>query len=49
MLIDEFGLTVVNAPRAPVILIDADGTARLLPGGVKSAEQLLKEIAGSSG
>jgi len=43
-LIDAFGLTVVNAPRAPVVLIDADGTARLLPSGVKSAETLLEEI-----
>ena len=43
-LINDFGLTVVNAPRAPVILIDVDGTARLLPNGVKSAEQLLEEI-----
>ena len=43
-LIDQFGLTVVNAPRAPVILIDADGNARLLPNGVKTAEELLEEI-----
>ncbi len=43
-LIDAFGLTVVNAPRAPVILIEADGSARLLPNGLKSAEELLEEI-----
>jgi cytochrome oxidase Cu insertion factor (SCO1/SenC/PrrC family) len=43
-LIDEFGLTVVNAPRAPVILIEADGSFRLLPNGIKSAETLLEEI-----
>ncbi|MFC2083331.1 TlpA family protein disulfide reductase, partial [Candidatus Bipolaricaulota bacterium] len=43
-LIADFGLTVVNAPRAPVILIAADGTARLLPNGVKTAEELLEEI-----
>lgn len=43
-LISEFGLTVVNAPRSPVILIEADGTARLLPNGVKSAEMLLEQI-----
>ena len=43
-LIDEYGLTVVNAPRVPVILIEADGTARLLPNGVKTAEELLEEI-----
>ena len=45
-LIAEFGLTVVNAPRAPVILIDTDGSTRLLPSGVKSAEALLEEIEG---
>jgi len=44
LLIDEFGLTVVNAPLAPVILIEADGSARLLNRGVKSAEKLLEEI-----
>ena len=44
MLIDEFGLTVVNAPRAPVVLIEEDGSSRLLPNGVKSAEDLLEEI-----
>ncbi|MFC2079346.1 TlpA family protein disulfide reductase [Candidatus Bipolaricaulota bacterium] len=43
-LIEAFGLTVVNAPRAPVILIEANGSARLLPNGVKSAEALLEEI-----
>ena len=49
MLIDEFGLTVVNAPSAPVIFIDVDGSARLLPSGVKSAEEILEEIAGGGG
>jgi len=43
-LIDEFGLTVVNAPRAPVVLIAEDGTVRLLRSGLKSAETLLEEI-----
>lgn len=43
-LIAEFGLTVVNAPRAPVILINADGSFRLLPNGIKTAEELLAEI-----
>ncbi len=47
MLIDEFGLTVANAPSAPVIFIDVAGSARLLPRGVKSAEELLEEIAGT--
>jgi thiol-disulfide isomerase/thioredoxin len=43
-LIDEFGLTVVSAPRAPVILIETDGSSRLLKGGLKSAEFLAAEI-----
>jgi thiol-disulfide isomerase/thioredoxin len=46
-LIDEFGLIVANPPSAPVLLIDVDGSARLLPRGVKSAEELLEEIAGT--
>jgi len=39
-LIDAFGLTVLNAPRAPVVLIDVDGAARLLPAGVKGSDDL---------
>lgn len=44
-LIDEFGIGVVNAPGAPVILICPDGDARFLPGGVKDPDQLRDEIA----
>jgi hypothetical protein len=44
-LIDEFGVTVVNAPAAPVIIICPDGDASLLKQrGVKSAEQLLASV-----
>jgi thiol-disulfide isomerase/thioredoxin len=43
-LIDEFGLTIVNAPSAPVILICPDQSTRFLKSGVKSADQLLAEI-----
>ncbi len=43
-LIDEFGLAVVNAPSAPVILICEDQSARLLRSGVKSADDLLAEV-----
>ena len=43
-LIDEFGLAVVNAPRAPVILIYEDQSTKLLRSGVKSAEELISEI-----
>ena len=44
-LIDEFGVGVVNAPRAPVVLICEDQSARLLKGGVKSPSELKAEIA----
>ena len=43
-LIDEFGLAVVSAPSAPVVLVCADQSARLLKSGVKSADTLLAEI-----
>ena len=43
-LVDEFGLSVVNAPSAPVILISEDQSTRLLRSGVKSADDLLSEI-----
>ncbi len=43
-LIDEFGLGVVIAPSAPVILINADQSARFLGSGVKSSDELLAEI-----
>jgi len=43
-LIDEFGIGVVNAPRAPVVLVCADQSARLLRGGVKSASELKDEV-----
>jgi thiol-disulfide isomerase/thioredoxin len=43
-LIDEFGVGIINAPSAPVVLICPDGTARQLGSGVKSAESLLAEI-----
>jgi thiol-disulfide isomerase/thioredoxin len=43
-LIDEFGITIVNAPGAPVVLICEDLSARLLGRGVKSADDLKEEI-----
>jgi thiol-disulfide isomerase/thioredoxin len=44
-LIDEFGLTVVNAPVAPVILVCEDQSARLLEQrGVKPVALLEEEI-----
>lgn len=44
-LVDEFGLTVINAPLAPVILVCPDQSARLLKNGVKDADELAEEIA----
>jgi thiol-disulfide isomerase/thioredoxin len=43
-LIDQFGLTVVSAPTAPVVLICEDQSTRFLKRGVKSADTLLAEI-----
>lgn len=43
-LIDEFGLSFVSAPTAPVALICEDQSSRLLPRGLKSADELLSEI-----
>ncbi len=43
-LIDDFGLQIVNAPGAPVVLICADQSTRFLDRGVKSADKLLSEI-----
>jgi len=44
-LVDEFGLNVVNAPAAPVVLICEDQQARLLDFGVKSSDTLAQEIS----
>jgi thiol-disulfide isomerase/thioredoxin len=44
-LINEYGISVVNAPGAPVILICEDQTTRFLRRGVKSADDLKEEIA----
>jgi thiol-disulfide isomerase/thioredoxin len=44
-MIEEFGIGVVNAPSAPVILVCADQSTRLLEKGVKSAQELKEEIA----
>lgn len=43
-LIDEFGVGVVNAPSAPIVLVCSDGNARLLDRGLKSAEELKEEL-----
>jgi thiol-disulfide isomerase/thioredoxin len=43
-LIDDFGVGIVNAPGAPVLLICPNQSARFLAGGVKSADKLKSEI-----
>ncbi len=43
-LINEFGLDFVSAPRAPLVLICEDGSARFLRSGVKPVEELAAEI-----
>ncbi|UCD02948.1 MAG: TlpA family protein disulfide reductase [Candidatus Aenigmatarchaeota archaeon] len=44
-LVDQYGINVVNAPSAPVILICEDHSTRLLDFGVKSKSQLQDELA----
>jgi len=44
-LISEFGLTVVNAPSTPVILVCADQKTRLMKTGIKDPTELKDEIA----
>ena len=43
-LIDEFGVTFVNPPSAPVALLCPDGSSRMLGRGVKDADLLRKDI-----
>ncbi|MCM1987261.1 TlpA family protein disulfide reductase [Methanococcoides seepicolus] len=43
-LIDEFGVGVVNAPSAPVILICNDQSTRLLDRGLKQSDELITEL-----
>jgi peroxiredoxin len=43
-LIEEFGLDVVNAPLAPVVLVCEDQSARILKRGLKSAEELRSAV-----
>ena len=48
LLIDEFGINIVNAPSAPVILI-CNNEARKLNSGLKSANELKKEVESCNG
>jgi len=44
-LIKEFGVKVVNAPSAPIVMICEDHSARFLDSGVKDVDELKSEIA----
>jgi hypothetical protein len=43
-LIEDFGVSVVNAPSAPVILVCPDQSSKLLERGFKSAKELNEAI-----
>lgn len=45
-LVGEYGPEIVTPPQAPIVLISADQTsARLLPRGLKDADELKAELA----
>ena len=44
-LIDEFGVSIVNAPSAPMVLVCEDGNAHFLDRGLKDVDELQSEIA----
>ena len=48
-LVDQFGLTVLSPAQAPLILVCPDGTARLLPPGIKTVTDLQQALAGCPG
>lgn len=43
-LVNEFGIIVASAPSAPVILVCEDGSSRLMKRGIKSVEELKREL-----
>lgn len=43
-LIDEFGVGIVNAPQAPIVIICQNKEVKFLGRGVKSSEELKDEI-----
>lgn len=45
-LIDEFGLSIVNAPTVPMLLICPDGSYEKLKSGVKNVEYFTEKITG---
>ena len=44
-LIDQFGVGIINAPAAPVLLVCEDQSTRLLKRGVKRVDTLKEELA----
>lgn len=48
-LVNEFGLAILSPAQAPLILVCPDGTARLLPPGIKTAADLKQALAGCPG
>ena len=45
-LVDRFGMPVLSPSQAPLILVCPDGTAGLLPPGIKSAAELSQVLSG---
>ncbi len=41
---DDFGLRIISAPSAPVVLICEDQSARFLRSGIKRADELISEV-----
>lgn len=48
-LVDQFGLTILSPAQAPLVLVCPDGTARLLPSGIKMMPDLQQALAGCPG
>ena len=48
-LVDQFGITVLHPAEAPLILVCPDGTATLLPSGIKTMPDLKQALAGCPG
>jgi hypothetical protein len=46
LLVDRFGTAVLTPSQAPLILLCPDGTATMLPPGIKTADQLEKALHG---
>lgn len=47
-LVDEFGLSFVNAPSVPMVIVCSDGRAGKLPNGLKDINELRAAVAACS-